>query len=131
MELRNECTTVEPIHLSLVDDPVAISNLDSIDISLGPDNSSLLASWASIKNSALGGMHEGVSVDLKEKVIEKVEKEALEEEELDKLLLKNICGEIIEEVMDLGIDFDVILQRGQTKKKKDKKGKKVKKSNSV
>jgi hypothetical protein len=44
MELRNEGTTAEPIHLSLVDDSVAISNLDSIDISLGPDNSSLLAS---------------------------------------------------------------------------------------
>jgi hypothetical protein len=51
-------------------------------------------------------------VDLKEKVIEKVEKEILEEEELDKLLLQNIRGEIMDEVMDLGSDFDVILPRG-------------------
>jgi hypothetical protein len=61
--LRNEGTTAEPIHISLVDDTFAITNLDNIDISLGPDNSSWLASWTSIKNSALGGMQEGVSVD--------------------------------------------------------------------
>jgi hypothetical protein len=124
--LRNEGTIAEPIHFSLADDTVAISNLDNIGISLGPDHLSSLASWASIKNSALGGINEGVSVDLKEKVIEKVEKETIEEEELDKLLLENICGEIMEEVMDLMSDFDVILPRGQNKKK-DRKGKRVKK----
>jgi hypothetical protein len=86
--------------------------LDNIGISLGLDASSSLASWSSIKNSALGVTQEGVLVDLKEKVIEKVEKEILEEEELDKLLLQNICGEIMDEVMDLGSDFDVILPRG-------------------
>jgi hypothetical protein len=70
-ELRNEGTSTEPVHLPLVDDAVAISNLDNIGISLGLDASSSLASWSSIKNSALGVTQEGVSVDLKEKVIEK------------------------------------------------------------
>jgi hypothetical protein len=121
--LSNEGTTTEPIHFSLADDLLAISNLDNIGISLGLHNSSSLTSWASIKNSALGGMHEGFSVDLKERVIEKVENEALEEEEVDKLLLENICGEIMGEVMDLESDFDFILPRGRSKKKKVRKGK--------
>jgi hypothetical protein len=121
--LSNEGTTAEPIHFSLADDLLAISNLDNIGISLGLHNSSSLTSWASIKNSALGGMHEGFSVDLKERVIEKVENEALEEEEVDKLLLENICGEIMGEVMDLESDFDFILPRGRSKKKKVRKGK--------
>jgi hypothetical protein len=105
--------------------------LDNIGISLGTDASSSLASWSNIKNSALGGIQEGVSVDVKEKVIEKVEKEILEEEELDKLLLQNICSEIMEEVMDLGSDFDAILPRGQTKKKLGRKGKKLNNFNHV
>jgi hypothetical protein len=78
-----------------------------------------------LKNSALGSLHERVSVNLKDKVLEKEEKELLEEEELE-LFLKNIYSEIMEEVMDLGSDCDVVLPRGLTKKKDYRKGKKFK-----
>jgi hypothetical protein len=121
--LRNEGTPDQPIPFSLVDDSVGISNLDNIGISLGEDNSSINDSWDNLKNSALGGMHERVSIDIKDKVIEKVEKEILEEEELDKIFLKKNCSEIMEEVMDLGSDCDIILPRGHAKKKKNSKGK--------
>jgi hypothetical protein len=40
--------------------------------------------------------------------LELEEKELPEEEEVDKLLLQNICGEIMEEVMDFGGDDFVI-----------------------
>jgi hypothetical protein len=48
-------------------------------------------------------------------VIEKDEQDILEEEKLYKIFLKNICSEIMEEVMDLGSDLDVILPRVQVK----------------
>ena len=41
-------------------------------------------------------------------MLEKEEKELAEEEELDKFILNHLCGEIMEEVMDLGnnqVDF--------------------------
>jgi len=44
----------------------------------------------------------------KTNVLEKEEKELAEEEELDKFILNHLCGEIMEEVMDLGnnqVDF--------------------------
>jgi hypothetical protein len=59
-------------------------------------------------------------------VIEKVDKEILEEEEFNKIFLKNIFSEIMEEVMYLGSDYDIILSRGHTKKKKNIKGKHLK-----
>jgi hypothetical protein len=65
-----------------------------------------------------------VPISLNDKVLEKEEKEWLEEEELEKLFLKNICSEIMEEVMDLGSDYDVILPRGYNKKKSCRKGEK-------
>jgi hypothetical protein len=46
----------------------------------------------------------------------------LEEGELEKLFLKNICSEIMEEVMDLGSDYDVVFPRGHKKKKSVRKG---------
>jgi hypothetical protein len=50
----------------------------------------------------------------------------LEEEELDKLFLKNIYSEIMDEVMDMGSECDVILPNGHSRKKDSRKGKKFK-----
>jgi hypothetical protein len=70
-------------------------------------------------------LHECAPIDLKDKVLEKVDKEVLEEEELENLFFKNICSEIMEEVIDIGSDYGVILPRGQTKKKNHMKRKKI------
>jgi hypothetical protein len=52
-------------------------------------------------------------VDKKIEVLELEEKELDEEEEIDRLLFQNTCGEIMDEVMDVGGDdfsyFQVIL----------------------
>jgi hypothetical protein len=63
---------------------------------------------------------------LKDVVIEKIEKELLEEEELENLFLKNIRGEIMDEVMDLGSDFNVILPRNHSRKMNRRKCKNIK-----
>jgi hypothetical protein len=71
-----------------------------------------------IREKALGSLQEHAPASLKDKVLEKEEKELLEEEELENLFLKNICSEIMEEVMDLGSDCDVVLPRGYIRKGK-------------
>ena len=55
--------------------------------------------------------------------LEKEKKELAEEEELDKFILSHLCGEIMEEVMDLGNDqVDLIASKTKPKSKKSKKG---------
>ena len=45
-----------------------------------------------------------------------------EEEELDKFILNHLCGEIMEEVMDLGNDqVDLIASKTKLKSKKSRK----------
>jgi hypothetical protein len=78
---------------------------------------------ANFKDHALGRQQDIAVVGQLERVIEREEKELLEEEELDKLFLKNICGKIMDEVMDSGRDYDVILPRSHPKKRGTKKGK--------
>jgi hypothetical protein len=74
--------------------------------------------------SSINGSIDGF-VDKKSQVLDKAEQERLEEEELDKIFLKNICSEIMDEVMDLGSDFDVILPSASKNKSKHRRGKKV------
>ena len=58
----------------------------------------------------------------KTNVLEKEEKELAEEEELDKFILNHLCGEIMEEIMDLGNDqVDLIASKTKLKSKKSKK----------
>jgi hypothetical protein len=55
------------------------------------------------------------------------EKVLVEEEEIDKLFLQNICSEIMEEVMDFRGDDFVIPTKNITKNRKLRKGEKRKK----
>jgi hypothetical protein len=91
-------------------------------------SASITDSLVGIKEQEVGRSQELAPTMLKECVLEKEEKELLEEEELDKLFLKNICSDIMDEVMDLGSDCDVILPRSHNRKKSSKKGNKFKKS---
>jgi hypothetical protein len=59
-------------------------------------------------------------------VVEMDEQDRLEEEELDKIFLKNICSEIMDEVMDLGSDLDIVHPRGLNKKGTLRRGKNFK-----
>jgi hypothetical protein len=42
------------------------------------------------------------SIDKIDNIFDMEEKEEIENEEVDKLILNSLCGEIMEEVMDLG-----------------------------
>jgi hypothetical protein len=70
----NEGNSEEPTQSFLVNDSDVISNLHTTGISLGVDASSISESVVNLKNSALGSLHERVSVNLKDKVLEKEEK---------------------------------------------------------
>ena len=70
-------------------------------------------------------MHESRSIDSKEAILDKEEKNMAEEEEIDMFILNHLCGEIMDEVMDVSSnlkDFTVPLSKT---KLHDSKGKKV------
>jgi hypothetical protein len=90
--IRNEGTSSET-DLSLHShESNIVSYFHSIGVTLGTDLESINASVASLKNLASFKESEHGSVDRKSQVIEKDEQDRLEEEELDKKILKNICG---------------------------------------
>jgi hypothetical protein len=68
-----------------------IDNLNDIGISLGDDDARIAESLNRIKDHAVSSLQDHVPPSLKDKVLEREEKE-LEEEELEKLL-KNIFAE--------------------------------------
>jgi hypothetical protein len=110
--IRNEGTSFEPDSVLPALDSVIISNFHSIGVSLGQDSECVNnASMPILKNmAALNYSVDGLG-DKKTQVLEKAVQDRLEEDELDKIFLKNICSEFMEVVMDLGNDFDVILSR--------------------
>jgi hypothetical protein len=69
----------------------------------------------------------GVSniLDKRRNILDLEEKELADEEEVDRLLLQNICGEIMEEVMDVGGDDFLIPTNHSSKLRAHKKGGKV------
>lgn len=64
----------------------------------------------------------------KNDVFDKEQKELDEVDELDKFILNHLCSDIMEEVMDMGSDFDKFV--AATHKKSSRKNKKNKKSSS-
>lgn len=106
-------------------DELIISNCSSIGISLGADITSVKGWIDDLKKVELDRLHVIHVVD-KKKVLEKEEKELAEEEELDKFILNHLCGEIMEEVMDLRNDqVDRIAPKTKPKSKKNKRGRRI------
>jgi hypothetical protein len=123
---RNERISPDSDPASFAPDSMIVSNMQSIGVSLGQDLDIVNLSISNLNNLASLNHAEKGLVDRKTQVVERDEQDRLEEEELDKIFLKNICSEIMEEVMDLGSDLDVILPRGTNKKGKMRRGKKFK-----
>jgi hypothetical protein len=123
---RNEGNLVESNPSFSAQDSMFISNLNTIGISLGIDDATVSESMFKIRENALGRSQEGEVASLKDMVLEKEDKELLEEEELEKLFLKNICSDIMDEVMDHGSDYDVVLPEGYNSKRGNKRGKNLK-----
>jgi hypothetical protein len=119
--MRNEGNP-DQSSFNLVDDASVIPNLNDVGISLGSDDASISSSLVSIKKNVVGCEQVVVPCSLKEKVLEQEEKDLLEEEELEKLFLKNICSNIMEEVMDFESDRDVVLSSAHNSKKGSRRG---------
>jgi hypothetical protein len=79
-----------------------IPNLEHIGLALGTDESSSAQALVEFRKSLNSCYRGSVSIDKKDEVLDLEEKELVDEEEVDKLLLQSICGEIMEEVIDFG-----------------------------
>jgi hypothetical protein len=82
-----------------------------------------------IREKALGSGQECVEVSIVDKVVDKEEKEMLEEEELETLLWRNICSEIMDKVMDPESDYGVVLLDGFNLERSSGRGKQHKRKN--
>jgi hypothetical protein len=79
-----------------------IDNLSGVGISLGNNVEQLSSAVERIKEVELGRIIEATKNDMTSDVFDKEEKEELEREEVDRLILNSLCCEIMDEVMDLG-----------------------------
>jgi hypothetical protein len=80
-----------------------IDNLNSVGISLGNSTYLIKTSVSQIKEVELERLAEGSrNIDRINEVFDKEEKEELENEEVDKLILNSLRCDIMNEVMDLG-----------------------------
>jgi hypothetical protein len=124
-ELKNEGNLDSTLTHVSYDNTSFIPNLENLGISDGNYESS--TSQALIELSSAIHACTGVNkiFDKKREVLELEEKELEDEEEVDKLLLQNICGEIMEEVMDVGRDNFVIPTKHITMNRSRKKWGKV------
>jgi ribosomal protein L32 len=101
-------------HVSF-DNASMIPNLEHFGISFGNvegNTSQGLLELTRVVQSCSGVAN---SFDKKKEIMDLEEKELADEKEVDRLLLQNICGEIIDEVMDVGGDDFIIPTRHITK----------------
>jgi hypothetical protein len=94
-------------------------NLENPGIMVGVDANSAIVELRKSFKAETGG---SVTKDKKIEVLDVEEKQLADEEKIDRLLLQNICGEILDEVMDFGGDDFVIPTNHITKNRSHKKG---------
>jgi len=102
------------------------SSFSSIGINLGSDDTSIRNSVLNLKKVEENSMHESRSIDWKEAILDKEEKNMAEEEEIDMFILNHLCGEIMDEVMDVSSDLNDFTVPLSKTKHHNSKGKKVK-----
>lgn len=118
---RNEGDKISSSPINIVDSAI-FSQLDVIGISLCCDD-------ITINESVVETIEPALSViDRKIELLEKEEINDIEEEELDKLVLQNICSYVMEEVMDCECDHVVIPSKKKSSDRSKLKGIKVKTS---
>jgi len=101
-----------------------ISNLSSIGFSLGNDKLSVHDAVISLRVDETIKVDDVLREDVKDRALEREEKEMAQEEELDRLILNHICSDIMDEVLDGdaggNLTASVSSQKSQEKKRKDK-----------
>jgi hypothetical protein len=108
----------EPLNFNLFDLCIE-SNLYSVGISLGHGKCSINESISNLREVAAPSV-EGSDYDKKTVSMDKEMIYLEDDEELDKLLLNQLCCEITEEVMDLGdCKDDLLITSGSKTRKKE------------
>jgi hypothetical protein len=95
---NNSKSNVSFVHLS---NENVIDKLQGVSISLVNSSDQIISSITQIKEAEIERMLDSTSKDMISEVFDKEEKEELENEEVDKLVLNSLCCEIMDEVMDL------------------------------
>jgi hypothetical protein len=85
----------------LLSNDMVLNNLGAVGIYLGQDQSSIDSSISKIKQLELERVQCDPKVDKLESLFDLEEKEEIENEEVDKLILNSLCSEIMDEVMEL------------------------------
>jgi Icc-related predicted phosphoesterase len=89
------------------DNAAMIPNLENIGISFGNIEGSTSQGWSELNRILHSCSGVANNLDKRRDILNLEEKE-LADEEVDRLVLQNICGEIMEEIMDVGVDNFVI-----------------------
>jgi hypothetical protein len=86
----------------LFSDANVLNNLGVVGISLENDKSAISSSLLRLRNSEMDRISCQPNMNKVDCIFDLEEKEELENEEVDKLILNSLCSEIMDEVMDLG-----------------------------
>jgi hypothetical protein len=98
-----ECATKLKVHRNEgenISDSCICSNLSCVGISIGQEKDSIDASIAVLREATENSMPS--VCNKKMLILESELKDIKQEEDLDKILLNQLCGELMDEVMDMG-----------------------------
>jgi hypothetical protein len=98
---KGNCSTSQSSFLHFSDDLV-VGNLKVVGVSLGSNSYSVLAAVSRVKEVELERLQGLNTTDFISEVFDKEEKEEVDNQEIDKLLLNSLCCDIMDDVMDLG-----------------------------
>jgi hypothetical protein len=101
LDFKGNHDQMQPSLLLLSNDEV-VNNLGAVGISLGHDEASIDSSLSLFRQVELGRAMCQPKTNKVEEIFHEEEKEELENEEVDKLILNSLCSEIMDEVIDLG-----------------------------
>jgi hypothetical protein len=85
------------------DNAAMIPNLEKIGFSFGNSKGSTSHRWSDLNRALPSCSGVANNLDKRRDILDLEEKELADEEEVDRLQHQNICGDIMEEVMDVGV----------------------------
>lgn len=116
----------KPDSFLYLNDEVIASGLNNLGVTLGLDSTSVSESIAYIKKIEQNRLLEDNQQDLKSRVFAQEEKEIAEEEEIDRVILNNLCSDIMDEVLDVGSEQIVLARTAHGRRKSSSTNRKSK-----
>jgi hypothetical protein len=134
LDFKGNKHLAHPSFLQLSNDLV-MSKLDAVGITLGLDKASIESSLANLRQAETDRVQCKPKVNTLDSILELEEKEEIENEEVDKLILNSLCSEFMDEVMDMSSAYPMDCKSTpmyktsptsttRAKKRKNKKGRK-------